>query len=304
MSNCPICQGADFEALGHQKDPIQGNCRICGPFRITSSALEKIRRDNNFYLLSAFFRQQKQGLVPLVSDDNLEELLKTVAVKLPSATMESLLLLLAEETPVKGQYSNFDATYDYPLLAIRPEEVEFYMDALEEQKLIVKGPSTGKVTMQGWDRVSQLRRPGCDSIFVFVAMWFDKSMEDFYEKAIAPAISDAGYLPFRINLWDHVNKIDEEIISWMKKSKFMVADFTGQRRGVYFEAGFMVGLGKNVIWTCRKDQQEALHFDISHYNFILYETIDEFKNALYKRIVNIEGFAKSTGAAGRLKGVA
>ncbi len=36
--------------------------------------------------------------------------------------------------------------------------------------------------------------------------------------------------------------------------RFMIADFTGHRGGVYFEAGFAHGLGIPVIWTCREDQ--------------------------------------------------
>jgi len=35
--------------------------------------------------------------------------------------------------------------------------------------------------------------------------------------------------------------------------RFIVADFTGQRGGVYFEAGYALGLRKPVIWTCKRD---------------------------------------------------
>lgn len=42
---------------------------------------------------------------------------------------------------------------------------------------------------------------------------------------------------------EHSNKIDDEIIGEIRRSAFIVADFTGHRGGVYFEAGFAMGLG-------------------------------------------------------------
>jgi nucleoside 2-deoxyribosyltransferase len=74
---------------------------------------------------------------------------------------------------------------------------------------------------------------------------------------------------------EHINKIDDEIISLIRKSKFLVADFTGHRGGVYFEAGFALGLGLPVFWTCRKDDLKNLHFDIRQYNCIDWaDTVD------------------------------
>src|SRR6266436_6864511 len=48
--------------------------------------------------------------------------------------------------------------------------------------------------------------------------------------------------------------------------RFVVADYTGQANGVYFEAGFALGLGLTVIPTCRADEVPKLHFDIRHLN--------------------------------------
>ena len=72
----------------------------------------------------------------------------------------------------------------------------------------------------------------------------------------------------------------DEIIGQIRKSKMMVADFTGNRQNVYFEAGFAYGLGLNVIYTCKEEEKERIHFDIQHNNFIFRK--DEFD--LYKRL--------------------
>jgi hypothetical protein len=58
---------------------------------------------------------------------------------------------------------------------------------------------------------------------------------------------------------EHANKIDDEIIAEIRRSAFLVADFTGHRQNVYFETGFAIGLARQVVWTCRKDEIKDLH---------------------------------------------
>jgi hypothetical protein len=76
-------------------------------------------------------------------------------------------------------------------------------------------------------------------------------MNGVYDEAIQPAIREARYKPVRIDREQHANRIDDEIVGRIRGSRFMVADFTGQRHGVYFEAGLMLGLGRTVICARR-----------------------------------------------------
>jgi hypothetical protein len=66
----------------------------------------------------------------------------------------------------------------------------------------------------------------------------------------------------------------------------VVADFTGQRGGVYFEAGLAFGLSKQVIWTVRKDEVSKLHFDTRQFNHIVWSPneLPQFRVALRNRI--------------------
>jgi nucleoside 2-deoxyribosyltransferase len=88
---------------------------------------------------------------------------------------------------------------------------------------------------------------------------------------------------------EHINKIDDEIIAEIRRSAFVVADCTGHRQNVYFEAGFAIGLGLRVIWTCRKDQIKDLHFDIRQYNCIDWKTPAELAKKLQFRIEALFG---------------
>ncbi len=90
--------------------------------------------------------------------------------------------------------------------------------------------------------------------------------------------------PFRVDKKEHNDKVDDLIIASIKESRFVVADFTGHRGGVYFEAGFAMGLGLPVIWSCRQDEVEKLHFDIRQYNCVTWTTAAELQEKLYNRI--------------------
>lgn len=124
-------------------------------------------------------------------------------------------------------------------------------------------------------------------------MWFDDTMNDAWEKGFEPAIVDAGYKPLRIDRKEHINKIDDEIIAEIRRSRFVVADFTSKpkeaRGGVYYEAGFAHGLNIQVIYTCRKDRFEDVHFDTRQFNHITWNTPEDLRTDLSQRISSVIG---------------
>jgi hypothetical protein len=140
----------------------------------------------------------------------------------------------------------------------------------------------------GYARLAELDGNGANSKQAFVAMWFDDSMKEAFENGIAPAIRDAGYEPLRIDNKEHNNKIDDEIIAEIRRSRFLVADFThgevGARGGVYYEAGFAHGFNIPVIFTCREDVLAQVHFDTRQYNHIVWKTAADLRRSLSQRI--------------------
>jgi nucleoside 2-deoxyribosyltransferase len=117
-------------------------------------------------------------------------------------------------------------------------------------------------------------------------MWFDESMNDYYKDGIKKAIEEAGYTAVRIDLKEFNNKICDELIAEIKRSKFLIADFSGLRSGVFFEAGFAKGLDREVIFTVREADVEKLkeHFDTRQYNHIVYDSPEDLRKKLYNRI--------------------
>ena len=125
-------------------------------------------------------------------------------------------------------------------------------------------------------------------------MWFDEMTKLGYENGIKPAIEAVGYTPLRIDDKEHSNKIDDEIIAEIRRSRCLVADFTCRPReargGVYFEAGFAMGLNIPVVWTCHQDSLNDLHFDTRQYNHVVWDKPEDLQDKLKKRIAAQLGF--------------
>jgi len=136
------------------------------------------------------------------------------------------------------------------------------------------------ITAEGWEHLEQDQTDLASKTQGFVAMSFDKSLLPVYENAIAPAIESTGYRPYRADSKPHLERIDAKIVAEIKNSRFVVADVTKQKAGVYYEAGFAHGLGIPVIWCVRHDDLENVHFDTRQYSHILWETEDELRDKL------------------------
>lgn len=107
-----------------------------------------------------------------------------------------------------------------------------------------------------------------------------------YDDAIGSAICAAGYKPVRIDRQEFLGNVPDEILAEIRKSRFVVANFTcckqcavcetckktgrkiGIPGGADYEAGFARGLDIPVIHTVRGDCMNEVHFDTSSINHI------------------------------------
>lgn len=156
------------------------------------------------------------------------------------------------------------------------------------------------LTLEGAEEVAA-PVPASLSNQAFIAMWFSDQTQAAFDEGIKPALGELGFDARRIDQKEHNNKIDDEIIAEIRQSRFLVADFTcgtidadGKgiaiaRGGVYFEAGFAMGLGIPVIWCCREDLVNQVHFDTRQYNHITWNTPEELREKLKNRVGAVIG---------------
>ncbi|MFC1636950.1 hypothetical protein ACFL5Z_19170 [Planctomycetota bacterium] len=121
---------------------------------------------------------------------------------------------------------------------------------------------------------------------MFVIMKFgDKQLDSAYSGVICPLAAKYGLKALRIDEIQDSNKIDEQILEHIAKSKIILSDLTGSRPNCYYETGFSYALGKEVILTIKKG--EPRHFDLSTNRFIEWETENELRINLEKRLIAV-----------------
>jgi len=257
--------------------------------------------------LTAWIRDRSESgaEVPEINSNTLEEV--EAALPFYRVTEKQLLLLRSFERRTKfpGHHIAIISHLDYPLAwASGEEEFTYLLRSLIERNLIRRtdGPSDlddsfayeFEITAAGWDFIEEHERPSVITDQVFVAMSFLPDLKPAWESGIKPALKKAGYRPYRVDAEPHIERIDTKIITEIKNSRFLVADVTKQRPGVYFEAGYALGLGLPVFWCVRSDDLKNVHFDTRQYNHIIWENEQDLADQLHLFVTAILGRGPTT----------
>lgn len=295
---CPLCDGPAYVQPSQEIDGDGVVCERCGYFRIEYGALVGFEQARH---LIAGMTRRSSGLLPssesrlTLASDNIPDVL--AGVQLAGGLLDHLDYSLEY---VRGHQARSDefveyrelAGTDYPLVFARDsDEFLHFFRTLADQGLLEEPPrrdparrTSFRLTPVGWHRVRELAKTRRDPSRAFVAMWFTDELRAAWEDGIRPALVALGYDPVRIDLSHGDDRIDDRIIAEIRRSGLVVADFTGHRGGVYFEAGFAMGLGIPVVWTCRRLEIQGAHFDTSHYQHLLWDTPEDLRDQLVNHI--------------------
>ncbi len=290
---CELC-GTPAETTDSGGWGVQERCPRCGEFRITGTAQTTIRNipEPDKAKLSGWVRDQNiLGEIPQLNDDRMRQLAASPMPSIGQRADRLLSYAIRKQQKLGDTFTVIDPALIAVTYSRDEDELQYLVQYLRDEALIKHTGMGGitEITPAGYMRYEELQARQPASAQGFVAMWFDKTMRDAYISGFEVGIREAGYDPLRVDRVEHVGKIDDEIISQIRRSRFVVADFTGQRGGVYFEAGFALGLNLPVFWTCRQDQIDELHFDIRQFNCIDWTEPPELADRLQKRIEAVIG---------------
>jgi hypothetical protein len=183
---------------------------------------------------------------------------------------------------------------------ITQPELDFLVLDMEQRKLLSAGRSEIigletpdgiydrrrpiTIRREGWELLEPLSGGGVPGT-CFVAMSFDRSLDKAYDVGIEPAVrDDCGFSIIRTDRVEHNESVNDQILAGIRKAQFTVADVTMQRNGVYFEGGFALGLGRQVVWTVRADDVKNVHFDTSHLSHVVWADEQDLRTRLTARI--------------------
>lgn len=220
MPKCPIClANADIYRPLKTPDLFEGWCEVCGNVNITREAADHARNSGKAYQVSAALKRRPTNQeYKTITLDDVERILKDAPVFTVLEKLDIALATVADMSDRPGALSRFSYLRDYPLAsAATPDEALYYLRELETKGYLRLEHVTAIMSVFGYEHLKEMNRVGRQSEIAFVAMWFDPSRNSIYDDAIAPAIVEAAYQPLRIDKFEHVNRIDDEIIGQIKR---------------------------------------------------------------------------------------
>ena len=326
---CYFCDASNVTGVKKGPEGLYApryECPRCGHVRLTQACADDFaahgfdghqKRILSIWLRNEHEKRRRRPAAKPLALGDLEQAVKQYRRLDPLEQMDNALLNHEKATLYTGHVLQVKPEQDFPYYhCFFHKELRQILRFLYDERLIDVGDRANPqnalwIAQTGYERLRELKRHK-DSRQCFVAMWLDPQMDKVYEDAIQPAIeyveedeTEPRFKTLRIDNKEHTNDINDEIISEIRRSRFMVCDLTGYRGGVYFEAGFAYGLGLEVIYTCREDWirkqtkkivdsegnkheilQEGIHFDLEHRNRIEWEKdkLPEFKEKLTNRI--------------------
>lgn len=293
---CEVCKSMQAKDLAVDFDGKRQNCPRCGEFKLTGSAVAMLMRKgvdgDKRALLSGWIRaQNNSGAIPLVSTNVLDSVFRN---SVPAVAERAFSLLREAErglTVLGGSFNINEPRFLAATYSADPNDVAYLVKALQEQGFMQFRALGGEceILPAGYMKLDELRAPHSTSSQGFIAMSFDTEFDSVYEHGFQTGVLKAGYNALRVDRVEHVNRIDDEIIRQINASRFVVADFTGHRGGVYFEAGYALGREIPVFWTCAKKDIGHLHFDIRQFNCIDWVAPQDLAERLTARLEAVLG---------------
>jgi hypothetical protein len=291
---CPLCQKPSAKWDAHDRY----ECDICGTFELSRELriekLEGARHRGDLSLFAAltaatkqenFFRKRDLKLT-LENYASYADAHRWITV---SQKLHKVLEVAHKRSGHFGAVFELNWSVDYPLFDAN--------SSAEGQALVLQIHKSGltnsrhiqdkkiyEISGKGWEVLEPIQAGGMPGR-CFVAMAFDSELNDAYYQGIKPAIVDCGYEPICLKEIGTNDNVCDLILSELRKAQFVVADFTKQKGGVYFEAGFGKALGKEVFWTCHADDFDHLHFDTNHYGHIKWVKPEDLRTQLTDRIM-------------------
>ena len=317
-NKCPICGELNCEIwVKDIHDPFYYyDCKNCGGFFVpdahrTIYDYEGVKNKFNLQHLQSYLFYHKSHLRPVIcekeyfnkhiTDEFVQiynitpEMVESWYPKNFAEKIDLIVLKLGELSTYDGDYVKvFDLANKLFFLSPNKSkniadgcdktvQIQYIVDYLEKENYLADGGNGFfQLTHKALERIYELQKNQTNNKNVFVAMKFGEETKELREKI------KEGLKEFNVRIMDeieHNHQIIPEMLYEIRNSRFVIAELSHHNNGAYYEAGYALGLGKEVIHICdKKELKSGLHFDVAQVNTIFYDSIDEIPEKLRKRI--------------------
>lgn len=326
---CPVClQPATMLDATHE-DKVDGRrcyqCKFCGCYRATFDrgdgvalveSVDRRRRGLLRGVLHAFAGAHPGHFFETTIDPStIDNTLRAhAAPRTHNEAVDVILRKIAALAPRFGEWTEPEDGQEWCARAYLLENREWdaietaYRDLFAGER---RGPGLDlrmQLLRKGWDRLNEIEHTRREPLSMFVATWAHREIADVFKQATVEAAKELGLsVEIGIELGD-AGLIDDSIAAAIRRARVVVADLTGHRGGVYYEAGFAHGLGIPVVFTCHQDWKrrswtaephhaeqnaesdelsrwwDGVHFDVDHYPRIPWTTANDVRRRIVDRV--------------------
>ncbi len=330
-NKCFFCAAdAEVSLMDAIKDTYFVKCPVCGRYEVASRFIKQEQKDmvaaylyhhdkevreNSdlfFYFLGEeedFNKGFHRSNIPMrmVSMDEIKSFFPTKF----SDKVNMSLLAIAKKSEYFGNIIEISDEEILSLLFVRRfdengnqlkndkllNQYRNILSYLKKQGYIDVDVSTNHATMQlmadGWKQIENLQTTDEQNKDVFVSMSFAEEANSTRE-AIRRGIIGAGFSAQFMDEIIHNKQIVPEMFRLIRESRFLIMDISEPNYGAYYEAGYALGLGKEVIITCSRNAKRRElteeekpfekyirpHFDVAQKQILYWDDYDDLSRKL------------------------
>ena len=322
---CPICGTTLTQEIKSGSDyAYYINCNTCGRFALDEDYYDDFIDGRNANIskseIASYLFYHKDHLpFPFICDNNvfvptnhrpisIEEI-KNWYPKTFSEKIDVFLLGVADRMSFFGEpvLFSYEQLYSAFFVDRNPQgpwsthpdalrtQAEFFEKYLTDQEYTCTYKNGFIIQPKGLERIDYLQKENrSNGKNVFVSMSFSDNTKQTRE-ALRSAIIDAEFSPEFIDEIIHNKQIVPEMFRLIRESRFLILEISDPNYGAYYEAGYALGLGKEVIICCSREvfdkkyetEEEKKyakylrpHFDIAQKQILVWDDYDDLRKKL------------------------
>lgn len=288
MATCPVCS-TTLVKEETQEERYFYECPRCGPYSLSGSAMRaiatqlRLRPDAPAIVSHALYQMSSREQWAMMTEELLINVVRNSFLPSHREQLDNFILWMGEKQPTPGGYLNVSGQMISAIGALDEKSAGFVVEYAIDRGLVtgkvlgsMDGPVFGPLVLSfnGWTYLEELRRGQSSSRIAVMAMKYgDPALDAIVRDHFRPAVASTGFELKRIDEGQQAGLIDDRMRVEIRQSRFLVADLSHENNGAYWEAGYAEGLGKPVIYTCRKDVHEkaGTHFDTNHHLTVVWD---------------------------------
>jgi nucleoside 2-deoxyribosyltransferase len=320
--NCEFCGASSKIRFFEHAIIVHIDCPVCGGYRVPYSILENVTHffgkhetrcflyynriplPSRYFLLKSgeYAKDHAGGLdkeYRIVSELDI----KNWYPKSFQEKIDMILLVAARKNETEGEPIDFQTREIISLFFLKlrntensshHSQINFYIDYFNQNNMlkistadiqVKNGEGLFQITIlpDGYNRIYELQKNNPNNKNIFVAMDF-REKNNSIRDAIKNAIVQSEFSHLFMDEIIHNRQIVPEMLRLIKESKLLIMDITDPNYGAYFEAGYAMGFGKEVIITCKEEifnkkdfknwiEEKAFkpHFDIAQKQILVWK---------------------------------